>query len=521
MKYVILHYFFIMHIICNINICDCLRRVKLKHGRYDINGFISQLLASKRFDELAEVLAEKAAIKIMSFQMDPTHVDRAIDYNDTVDTNKNEEKIEKKIEDKNKGKHEDKNKGKPDNKFNAKINPQAVINESISLAQNLQLKYKNLKKFAMEKKANHTKELANNKTVTKEPSKNVTKEAIKNVTKEAIKNVTKEAINNVTTEDPLKLNKVIKLSARENVKGKKAEPVVAKVNATQQKQQDVKNKDPKGKEKKGPNVKAEAEEKKSGKKVVKEENLSSLDEQNQQYLPSAEKTATELDKSNEDSRIRGSKEKVEFGQALAYFRGREDSVEENKLPSNSDKPNEKSVTADERRNHSSREQAPEEKDSRNLEQALEDELSRARKQALKDEELKAREKAPEENDSRDRGQPLEDEESSAREKASEENSRGREQALEDEELKARVQAIEDEELRGREKAPLENDSRVQAQALEDQNSEEKAEEEPPELVVRQEGGKVYTYVQNPEYKDYHEEMAKWKKEHPENPADFL
>lgn len=41
------------------------------------------------------------------------------------------------------------------------------------------------------------------------------------------------------------------------------------------------------------------------------------------------------------------------------------------------------------------------------------------------------------------------------------------------------------------------------------------------IAVRREGNKVYTYVQNPEYAEYHEEYAKAQKEHPYNPTDFL
>ncbi|XP_022833962.1 myb-like protein X [Spodoptera litura] len=40
-------------------------------------------------------------------------------------------------------------------------------------------------------------------------------------------------------------------------------------------------------------------------------------------------------------------------------------------------------------------------------------------------------------------------------------------------------------------------------------------------IIRKEGNKEYTFVQNPEYAEYHEAYAKMQKEHPFNPADFL
>lgn len=55
----------------------------------------------------------------------------------------------------------------------------------------------------------------------------------------------------------------------------------------------------------------------------------------------------------------------------------------------------------------------------------------------------------------------------------------------------------------------------------EQISTEKENVDPAKPVNRIEEDKVYTYNQNSEYQDYHEKMAKWRKEHPENPAGFL
>lgn len=62
----------------------------------------------------------------------------------------------------------------------------------------------------------------------------------------------------------------------------------------------------------------------------------------------------------------------------------------------------------------------------------------------------------------------------------------------------------------------------QERSAEVQITKKHEDKSPNKPIIREEGGKLYTYVKDPAYDDYHEELAEWRKKHPEkSPADFI
>lgn len=146
--------------------CASIKRHRIRNRHYDINGFISQLLASNKFDELAEKVAEKAVNRILYLKEDQTPVDRANEFNKVQNNTASTTKIPPTQSEETHIK-EYLRQG-----FAGKIDLNAVMNESTSPSENLMLKYKLIKKNALETKIQNERNTVP-ESVTNEESKTI------------------------------------------------------------------------------------------------------------------------------------------------------------------------------------------------------------------------------------------------------------------------------------------------------------------------------------------------------------
>lgn len=149
-------YFSVMVYLCNIKMSANTIRHQ-SNTNYDIEDFINQLLASQKFDELAEKVADKAVNKLKNIETPPARLERFSDINSNDKPNKSEpiyrETINREYDKEVVYNKNTKLRDNPQMADLGKIDTEAVMKtEASSQAENLRLKYKYLTRNAHEKK---------------------------------------------------------------------------------------------------------------------------------------------------------------------------------------------------------------------------------------------------------------------------------------------------------------------------------------------------------------------------------
>nr|XP_021195899.2 myb-like protein X [Helicoverpa armigera] len=550
MKYVILHYFFIAHL-CNMKMLANTMRHKSSRETYDIDGFIHQLLASRKFDELAEKVADKAAVRIMHIETSPARLQRF-----TKEVNK----INKTIENPQKSHREppsrdheiamkadssDDIKLRNDNSQDKQgmIDTQAVMmDENTSQSNSLKLKYKYLTRNAYEKKlfsdrGSEKTDQPKRNEVSAEKSRDHDKKAEEHThqdNSEKKQHSSSKTERETSKDDNSRWRHDNRDNDREDSDSKKQDKSHVKSHDnmdTERKENNKNNHQREDQEVRRDTIDTQ-NSRPEFKSIVKNEvhaighvdDRNSTEDENPESSsvenddvkivpPLIEKTSEEdekgvgnLEKSSSDENI--VKEKDEFSPVTLKSRDEtEPNIDENKITADNQDDSIYVYRSEEHKEpveeHNEKIEEHKEKIEEHKEKTEKHkEMAEKHKEKTKEHKGPVKEPKSEEQESVEQvtGEPKSEEPNSG------ERGNGEQKT---EELKAEAQDTEEEPM-----------SEQKAQENGDSNEEDRptASNKP---VIRREGNKVFTYVEAPEYQEYHEQMAKMQKEHPFNPTDFL
>uniref|UniRef100_A0A2A4JQ84 Uncharacterized protein n=1 Tax=Heliothis virescens TaxID=7102 RepID=A0A2A4JQ84_HELVI len=448
-------------------------RHKTSRETYDIDGFINQLLASRKFDELAEKVADKAAVRIMHVEAAPARLERFSEVNKVNKTTENSQKsyrdqpprdFEKTDADSIKLRN-DNGQDKP-----GMIDTQAVMmDENTSQSNNLKLKYKYLTRNAYEKKV---------------------------------------------------------FSDRGSEKGD--QPKRSETSDEKFRDHDTKAEEREEREEHTHQDTSEKKQHSSSKNEFMDENSRWRHDNKQRGDDRSDSESNRKEKSHIKSHDDMDSERNENSKNT-HQRDDQD-VRRDTIYTQNSRPEFKSIVKNEvhKVDHV---------DNSTEEEKVESSSAEAEKAEEEPDKSTSDENVTKDNDevshsplrSRDETEPDIDENKITSDNQQEGTAygylyRSEEHKEQDEEPKSEEQGTEEhgsEEHKAEAQGTEEQHTAEQNTQEQRDGSEEEKHATSYKPVIRREGNKLYTYVEAPEYQEYHEQMAKMLKEHPINPADFM